>query len=164
MLNDVSGLTHDPESLEVAAAATGPVVLMHMNGTPETMQAAPVYGDVVAEVTAWLAARIAAVEAAGVARGRIIADPGIGFGKTVAHNLALLRGLEDLHALGVPLLLGASRKSLIERVAGPAAPGQRLGGSVALAIRAADAGCRWVRVHDVAETAQALGMWRAISP
>lgn len=162
MLNDVSALCHDPRSLEVAAAASGDVVLMHMQGEPQSMQQAPHYIDVEAEVGDWLAQRIAVCEAAGIARARLIADPGIGFGKTLAHNLALLRGLEGLRErLGVPLLLGASRKSVIPAIAGPAPVGRRLGGSIALALRGADAGCAWVRVHDVAETAQALAVWAA---
>jgi dihydropteroate synthase len=164
MLNDVSALTHDPESLAVAAGSGATVVLMHMAGTPETMQLAPRYDDPVAEVRDWLAGRIARCEAAGIARQRLIADPGIGFGKGLAHNLALLRGLEALHALGVPILLGASRKSLIPAIAGPAPPDQRLAGSLALALRAAEADCQWVRVHDVAETAQALALWTATRP
>lgn len=161
MLNDVSGLTHDPDSMAVAAASAVPIVLMHMAGTPETMQQAPHYDDAVVEVRDWLAGRIAACEAAGIARTRLIADPGIGFGKGLHHNLELLRSLESLHALGVPLLLGASRKSLIAGIAGPAAPDQRLAGSLALALRAAEAGWQWVRVHDVPETAQALCIWQA---
>lgn len=164
MLNDVSALTHDPDSLGVAVASDAPVVLMHMAGTPETMQQAPHYADVLAEVRAWLAARIAACEAAGIPRARLIADPGIGFGKGLQHNLALLGGLEAFHALDVPILLGASRKSLIAGIAGAAPPDQRLGGSLALAIRAAEAGCQWVRVHDVPETAQALAVWQATRP
>lgn len=164
MLNDVSALTHDPESMAVAADSDVPVVLMHMTGTPQTMQKAPHYDNVLSEVRDWLAARIAACAAAGIARERLIADPGIGFGKGLAHNLALLQGLETLHGLGVPLLLGASRKSLIPAIAGPAPPDQRLAGSLALALRGAEAGCQWLRVHDVAETAQALAVWAAARP
>lgn len=162
MLNDVSALQADPESLAVAAGSTADVVLMHMPGTPQTMQALAKYADPVAEVAAHLAQRIAACEAAGIARSRLIADPGIGFGKGLEHNLALLRGLEAFHALGVPLLLGASRKSLIPAIAGPAPVDARLAGSLALALRGAEAGVAWLRVHDVAETAQALAVWAAI--
>lgn len=162
MLNDVSALQADPDSLAVAAAGTAAVVLMHMPGNPQTMQARAHYVDVLAEVQAALAARIAAAEAAGIARHRLIADPGIGFGKGLEHNLALLRGLEALHALGVPLLLGASRKSLIPAVAGPAPVSDRLPGSLALALRGAEAGVAWLRVHDVAATVQALRLWAAI--
>lgn len=164
MINDVTALGFAPESLAVAAASGAEVVLMHMAGTPQTMQETPHYDDVVEEVLAFLAARIAAAEAAGIPRARIIADPGIGFGKGLDHNLALLRRLERFHALGVPLLVGASRKSLIPAIAGPATPEKRLGGSLALALRAAEAGAAWVRVHDVAETAQALALWDATRP
>ncbi|MFN7176978.1 MAG: dihydropteroate synthase [Thermaurantiacus sp.] len=162
MINDVTALTFAPESLSVAAESGADVVLMHMKGQPQTMQEAPAYADVVEEVVAYLAARIAAAEAAGIPRARIVADPGIGFGKGLAHNLALLRNLPRLHDLGVPLLLGASRKSLIPAIAGPAEPHDRLGGSLALALQGAAAGAAWVRVHDVAETAQALAVWSAV--
>lgn len=162
MLNDVSALQADPGSAAVAAACAAQVVLMHMPGNPRTMQGLADYADPVEEVFAALAGRIAQAEAAGIARGRLIADPGIGFGKTVAHNLALLKALERFHGLGVPLMLGASRKTLISAVAGAAEPGERLGGSLALALRGAEAGVRWVRVHDVAETRQALLLWEAI--
>jgi dihydropteroate synthase len=164
MLNDVSALQADPDSLGVAAACSAQVVLMHMPGTPETMQGLAHYADPVAEVMAQLAARIAVAEAAGIARSRIIADPGIGFGKGLSHNLAILQQLEAFHALGVPLLLGASRKSLIPAIAGPAPVTDRLAGSLALALRGAEAGVAWLRVHDVAETAQALKLWVAIRP
>jgi dihydropteroate synthase len=164
MLNDVSALRADPDSVEVAAASDAPVVLMHMPGTPQTMQALATYDDPVAEVLEALQQRIAAAEAAGIARSRIIADPGIGFGKGLGHNLAILRGLEAFHALGVPLLLGASRKSLIPAIAGPAPAGERLAGSLALALRGAQAGVAWLRVHDVAETVQALKVWAAARP
>ena len=119
MLNDVSALLADPESMAVAAATAMPVVLMHMPGNPRTMQGFASYADPVAEVIGWLAARIAACEAQGIARARLIADPGIGFGKNKAHNLAILRDLEAFHALGVPLMLAASRKSVIPAVVGP---------------------------------------------
>lgn len=164
MLNDVSALQADPQSLSVAAASTAMVVLMHMPGTPQTMQGLARYEDPVAEVRAHLEARIAACEAAGIPRARLIADPGIGFGKGLEHNIALLRGLEALHQLGVPLLLGTSRKSLIPAIAGPAPVDERLAGSLALALRGAEAGVAWVRVHDVAQTAQALAIWAATRP
>jgi dihydropteroate synthase len=162
MINDVTALSFSQASLAVAAESGAEIVLMHMAGTPRTMQAAPAYEDVLEEVFAFLAARIAAAEAAGISRARIIADPGIGFGKGLDHNLALLRGLVRLRDLGVPLLLGASRKSLIPALAGPAQPQERLGGSLALALHAADAGADWVRVHDVPETAQALAVWEVV--
>jgi dihydropteroate synthase len=160
MINDVTALTHDPGALEVAAASEVPIVLMHMQGTPQTMQVQPSYGDPVAEVRAWLDARVAACVAAGIAHRRLIRDPGIGFGKDLDHNLALLR---NLPALGSPLLLGASRKALIGRITG-AGVTSRLPGSLALALHAAAQGCAWVRVHDVAETRQALCMWDALRP
>jgi dihydropteroate synthase len=163
MINDVSALLFDPESLGVAANSDAQVVLMHHQGTPETMQANPRYADVVAEVRAFLAERVAACEAAGVARARLVVDPGIGFGKTVAHNLALLRNLSALAPEGVPLLLGASRKKLIEHLAGPADAAHRLGGSLALALHAAANGAAWVRVHDVQETMQALRVQAALA-
>jgi dihydropteroate synthase len=161
LVNDVSALTHDPAAMALVAARQCPVVLMHAQGTPETMQQAPHYSDALLDVFDWLAARIATCEAAGIARNRIIADPGIGFGKNLDHNLALLRGLTLFHGLGVPLLLGASRKALISRIAGDVAPDQRLPGSLALALHAAACGVQIVRVHDVAETVQALAVWRA---
>lgn len=162
MLNDVSALSADPDSMGVAAAASADVVLMHMPGNPRTMQTLAQYDDAAAEVRAALARRIAAAEAAGIARTRLIADPGIGFGKGVAHNLAILRQLESYRTLGVPLMLGASRKAIIPAVAGAVPPENRLAGSLALALRGAEAGVGWVRVHDVAETRQALLLWEAI--
>ncbi len=161
MLNDVSALTADPESLAAAAQSTARVVLMHMPGNPQTMQALADYRDPAAEVIAHLAARIAVAESAGIAREHLIADPGIGFGKGLEHNLAILRQLEAFHSLGVPLLLGASRKSLIPAIAGPAPVADRLPGSLALALRGAEAGVAWLRVHDVGATAQALKVWAA---
>jgi dihydropteroate synthase len=160
LVNDVSALGHDPDSLALVAERGCPVVLMHAQGTPETMQLAPHYDDVLLDVYDWLEARIAACEAAGIARCRIIVDPGICFGKNLQHNLALLRGLTLFHGLGVPLLLGASRKSLISRLAGEAPAEARLPGSLALALHAAACGVQVVRVHDVAETVQALAVWR----
>ncbi len=177
LVNDVSALGHDPAALALVAARGCPVVLMHAQGSPATMQDAPVYGDALLDVYDWLAARIAACVAAGISPTRIIADPGIGFGKTLNHNLALLRGLTLFHGLGVPLLLGASRKQLIARMAtapdgassaapdgasyADIAPAARLPGSLALALHAAACGVQIVRVHDVAETLQALAIWRS---
>ena len=161
-LNDVSALPADAASRGVAAACSADVVLMHMPGNPQTMQQLAQYDDPVAEVLAHLSDRIAAAEAAGIARGRLIADPGIGFGKGAEHNLAILRQLEDFHALGVPLLLGASRKSVIPAIVGPTPAAERLPGSLALALRGAEAGVAWLRVHDVAATRQALRVWAAI--
>jgi dihydropteroate synthase len=162
MINDVTALSFSGESLAVAAQCGVPVVLMHMAGTPQTMQAAPGYEHVVEEVLAFLETRIAAAQAAGIPRDRIIADPGIGFGKALENNLELLRNMSRFRDLGVPLLVGASRKSLIPAIAGPAPPQARLGGSLALALHAAALGAAWVRVHDVPETAQALAVWEAL--
>lgn len=161
--NDVSGLTGAPDSLATAAGLGCGVVIMHMQGEPATMQQAPCYNDVVAEVSAWLTARARAALDAGVRRERIWLDPGIGFGKTVAHNLALIAHLDRIVGLGFPVLLGASRKGMI-RALDPAAAGplDRLGGSLAIALAAARAGCAAVRVHDVRETVQALRVQDAI--
>jgi dihydropteroate synthase len=163
MWNDVTALRFAPDSPATAAELGCDVVLMHMQGEPRTMQAAPRYDDVVAEVTAFLTARAEAAIAAGVARERIWLDPGIGFGKTAAHSLALLRGLDRIVALGFPVLVGASRKSSIAKIAGDkSSENQRLGGSIAAALAAARAGAAMIRVHDVAETRQALAVAAAI--
>lgn len=162
--NDVTALRHATDSLAVAADLGCEVVLMHMQGEPRTMQAEPHYDDVVAEVAAFLAGRAQAAMAAGVARERIWLDPGIGFGKhTTGHNLPLLAGLDRIVALGFPVLLGASRKAFIGAVSGGAAADQRLGGSIAAALAGAAAGVAVVRVHDVAETVQALNVQAAIA-
>lgn len=163
MVNDVSALTHDPESLHVVAKAGCYVCLMHMKGDPKTMQDAPRYEDVFAEVYVYLENRIAACRANGIEMDRIIADPGIGFGKNLEHNLILLNRLADFESLGVPVMLAASRKRFIDAVSGGAAPDQRLGGSLAAAIAGYQRGARVFRVHDVAETAQALAVTSAIS-
>lgn len=162
LINDVSALTHDPDSLAVAAGSGARIVLMHMQGTPETMQVAPRYDDVALDVHDHLEARIAACEAAGIPRSRLIVDPGIGFGKTVAHNLALLDQLTLFHSLGVPLLVGVSRKGFIARVSVGEPPERRLGGSLAAGLRAVELGAHILRVHDVAETAQALRLIDAL--
>lgn len=149
MINDVTALTHDPESLAVAAGFDGPVCLMHMQGTPQTMQQNPVYGDVVEDVFAWLQSRIEACVQAGIDRGRIVADPGFGFGKTQAHNLALLENFGRFLDLGVPLLAGLSRKTFL----GPdQRPQDRVQASVEAAASAVSRGARILRVHDVART------------
>ncbi|MDZ4054562.1 MAG: dihydropteroate synthase [Phenylobacterium sp.] len=163
MWNDVSALGFAPDSLAAAAELGCDVVLMHMKGEPRTMQADPRYGDVVAEVSAWLAARAATAMAAGVARERIWLDPGIGFGKTAQHNLALTAHLDRLVGLGFPVLYGASRKRTIQSVDPTATdPADRLGGSLALALSAARNGAAIVRVHDVRETVQALALQTAV--
>jgi dihydropteroate synthase len=163
MINDVSALTFDERSAGVAAASGCPVVLMHHQGTPETMQKSPQYErPVLVEVYDWLEQRIAAAVAAGIDRARIVVDPGIGFGKTVQHNLQLLNGLSLLHGLGCPIMLGASRKRMIGALSGEAPADQRLPGSLALALKGADQGVQLLRVHDVPETVQALKVWRGL--
>jgi dihydropteroate synthase len=161
--NDITALRGAPDSLDTAAKLGCGMVLMHMQGEPRTMQTSPAYADVVAEVTGFLAARADAAMAAGVARDKLWLDPGIGFGKTLAHNLALLAHLDRIVALGFPVLLGVSRKSFIRRLdASAVAADDRLGGSLAGALAGAEAGCTAVRVHDVRETVQALSLWAAI--
>lgn len=162
LVNDVSALAHDPASLATAAALGCPVVLMHMKGEPATMQRDPRYADVCLEVFDALDARIAACEAAGIARERLIADPGLGFGKTFAHNVELLRGLALFHGLAVALMVGASRKGFIGWLTGEKTASARAAGSVAAALAAVRAGAQLLRVHDVRETARALAVWRAI--
>ena len=162
--NDVTALTHAPDSAAVAAELGCDVVLMHMQGGPQTMQTDPLYDDVVVEVRDWLAARAQAAMAAGVARDQIWLDPGIGFGKTAAHNLALTAHLDQLTALGFPVLYAASRKRTIEAVDPTATdPTDRLGGSLALALEGARRGAAMVRVHDVRETVQALKIQAAVA-
>jgi dihydropteroate synthase len=161
MINDVAALGYDPGALRVAAETGLPVVLMHAQGDPRTMQLDPRYDDVVLDVYDWLDARIAACEAAGIARERIVVDPGIGFGKTLDHNLALIASVGILHGLGCPILLGASRKSFIGRLCGGAPADERLAGSVAAALLGAAQGVQILRVHDVAATRQALAVWEA---
>jgi dihydropteroate synthase len=163
ILNDVSALTYDPKSLGTAVRLELPIVLMHAQGDPNTMQDDPRYDDVLLEVYDYLAARISACEAAGIPRENLIADPGIGFGKTLEHNLALLQGLTLFHALGVPLLLGASRKRFIGTLADEPEAQKRVPGSIAAALAGAARGVQVVRVHDVAETRQALAVWGAIN-
>jgi dihydropteroate synthase len=163
LVNDVSALTFDERSADVVARADCPIVLMHHQGTPETMQQAPRYDrPVLLEVYDWLEERIEAAMAAGIDRSRIIVDPGLGFGKTVQHNLQLMNGLSLLHGLGCPIMLGASRKRMIGALSGEAPADQRLPGSLALALKAADQGVQLLRVHDVPETVQALRVWRGM--
>ena len=162
VINDVSALRHDPRSLELAARARVPVVLMHASGSGDDLHAEGTYRDVVLDVFDWLKARRDAAIAAGVASEHILLDPGIGFGKGVAENLALLNALPLFHALGCPLLLGVSRKRTIGALSNEAPPHKRLGGSLALAVKAMDAGVQLLRVHDVPETVQALHVWRGL--
>ncbi len=164
MWNDVTALSHAPDSAAVAAELGCAVVLMHMKGEPRTMQADPRYDDVVGEVRDYLRGRAKAAMAAGVARERIWLDPGIGFGKTLAHNLALTARLGALVDLGFPVLYAASRKRTIQAIDATAvAATDRLGGSLALALEGARRGARMVRVHDVRETVQALKVQAAVT-
>jgi dihydropteroate synthase len=158
IINDVSALRHDPQSLDTVARLGQPAILMHAQGDPRTMQDNPSYGDVVLDVYDMLEARIAACERAGIPRSRLIVDPGIGFGKNLMHNLALLGALSIFHGLGCGVLLGASRKSFIGHLTGADAPG-RLPGSIAAALLGAAQGVQLLRVHDVAATRQALAVW-----
>ena len=162
MVNDVSALTFDPRSAETIAAAGVPIVLMHHQGDPQTMQQDPRYDDVLVEVYLWLEERIAAAEAAGIAREKILVDPGFGFGKTVAHNLELMNGLAIFHSLGCPLVVGASRKRTIGALSNEAPADKRLAGSITLALKAVEQGVQIVRVHDVFETVQSLKVWRGL--
>ena len=164
IINDVSAGRDDPAIFPLAARSGAVLVLMHMAGRPKTMQHDPHYDDVVAEVRAFLASRLAAAEAAGVAPGRLIVDPGIGFGKRSEHNLALLAGLDQLAALGRPVLVGASRKRFIGDLSGAADPADRLPGSLAACLAARRRGATIFRVHDVAATVQALRVADAIDP
>ena len=161
MMNDVAALAA-PGALEAVAKAPVAVCLMHMQGEPGTMQANPSYRDVMAEVRAYLAGRVAAAESAGIARGRIVVDPGFGFGKTLEHNLALLAGLRELRLPGVALLAGLSRKAMLGKLTGRE-PHERVHASVAAALAAVQNGAHIVRVHDVAATRDALAIWNAVN-
>jgi dihydropteroate synthase len=162
MINDVYALRRDG-ALEAAAALGVPVVLMHMQGEPRSMQDAPTYDDVVAEVHRFLAERIFAAEMSGIDKKRIVVDPGFGFGKTSAHNLLLLAQFERFTELGVPVLAGLSRKKTIGELTGRDDPRERVHGSVAAALIAAQRGARLLRVHDVAATVDALKVWNAVA-
>jgi dihydropteroate synthase len=167
IINDVTALEGDPDSLAAAAATGVPVILMHMQGEPQTMQADPRYDSAVLDIYHYLAARLEACAVAGIAPARVVVDPGIGFGKTLDHNLELIEQLAVFQGLGTAVLLGASRKSFIARLA-PAAPGQavapkqRLAGSLAAALLGLQRGAQILRVHDVAETCQAVALWQAV--
>lgn len=162
ILNDVTALQFDPAMSGIAAGAGVPVVLMHSIATPETMQDDPRYDDVLLDVYDALAARLAEAEAGGIARTRLAVDPGIGFGKTLEHNLALLRRLSLFHGLGLPVLLGASRKRFIGTLAEEAEAARRVPGSLAVALAGVAQGVQILRVHDVAETRQALRLWQSV--
>ena len=161
ILNDVSALQHDAMSLRVAAETRLPVILMHAQGDPQTMQHDPKYGNVLLDVYDALEARVESCVRAGIARERLIVDPGIGFGKTAQHNLELLAGLSLFHSLGTAVLLGASRKSFIGSLTGAVDPADRVPGSIAAALSGVMQGAQILRVHDVAATRQALTVWQA---
>lgn len=163
MVNDVTALTWDSDSLRTVAEAGVWVSLMHMQGTPQTMQRDPRYDDVALDVYDWLAARVSACEAVGIPRERIVVDPGVGFGKTVQHNLELMDRIALFQGLGCPVLLGVSRKSTIGKIGFGAAPKDRLPGSLAAELAGVQRGVQMIRVHDVAETVQALAVWEAIA-
>ncbi len=169
ILNDVTALRGDPAMAE-AALEYPEIILMHMQGTPKTMQQRPTYGDVVADVLSFFQERLGALRRLGVSEARVLLDPGIGFGKDLGHNLEILRRLEEFRVLGRPLVIGASRKSFIGRIlaasegtADPLGPEERLEGSLAVACRAAAAGASVVRVHDVRATRRALEVWAKCS-
>ncbi|MGR3323263.1 MAG: dihydropteroate synthase [Pseudooceanicola sp.] len=163
MVNDVTALRFDPEMAALVAARGVPVCLMHSVADPETMQQHARYADVVTEVHAHLAERMEAAARAGIDATRIIVDPGIGFGKAMAHNLALLNALSGLHDLGAPVLLGASRKRFIGTIGGAEDAADRMPGSVAVALHGASQGVQILRVHDTGETRQALRLWSALA-
>lgn len=161
IVNDVSALSFDPNALETIADLGAPVILMHALGDPKTMQDNPVYDDVLLDVFDYLEARVEACLRAGIARDKIVVDPGIGFGKTLEHNLALLSGLSLLHGLGLPVLIGASRKRFVGTISDVEVARERVAGSIGAALAAVSQGAQIIRVHDVAETQQALSVWQA---
>lgn len=162
LINDVAAMIHDPALGRVAAESGLPLCLMHAQGTPATMQADPRYDDVLLDVYDFLEERLAAAEATGIPRARLIADPGIGFGKTLDHNLTLLRGLSLFHGLGVPVLLGASRKRFIGTIADEPQAERRGPGTIAVTLAAVAQGIQIHRVHDTEGTRQALSLWQAV--
>jgi dihydropteroate synthase len=162
LVNDVAGFTYDAALAPLCAARGVPVCVMHAQGDPQTMQIAPRYDDVRLDVYDFLSDRVEALVTAGIARDRILVDPGIGFGKTLDHNLALLRDIALFHGLGCPILLGASRKKFIGTISDAGTADTRMAGSVSVALHGASQGVQVIRVHDVTETRQALALWRAI--
>ena len=162
MINDISALLYDDRAVEVAKAKDVPVVLMHAPSQSSDPHKDGDYGDVVTDVFDWLEARVDAVEAAGISRNRILVDPGIGFGKSLAENLAIINNLGIYHGLGCVILFGASRKRMIGALSNEAPVEARLGGSVFLAMKAVEQGAHIVRVHDAAETVQAIQVWRGL--
>ncbi len=163
IINDVTALTGDPDSMAAVAESGAPVILMHMQGEPRTMQAAPDYQDAPLDVYDHLAGRIEACVAAGIARDRITVDPGIGFGKTVDHNAEILRHTALFHGLGCPLLIGVSRKSFIGVLSAGEPAKERLAGSLAAGLVALSQGAQMLRMHDVAQTRQAVKVWRNVT-
>ena len=161
IVNDVSGFTFDPDLAPLCAARGVPVCVMHAQGDPQTMQDNPTYDDVLLDVFDFLAERIETLQAEGISKDQIIADPGIGFGKTLDHNLALLNRISLFHSLGVPILLGASRKRFIGTIGNAPEASARAPGSVAVALAAIAQGVQIIRAHDVADHAQAIALWRA---
>ena len=162
IINDISALTHDVESLNVIAGAQIPVILMHMQGTPTTMQDNPKYENIIQEICDYLDERIKLCESMGIARHMIAIDPGIGFGKTLEDNLKMLNNIDKFQSLGCAVLLGASRKSFIEKICPHTPADERLAGSLAAAIKGLEAGVKIFRVHDVAQTKQAFAVWQAM--
>lgn len=162
LVNDVSGFTYDPMLAHFCLRQGLPVCVMHAQGDPETMQEDPRYDDVLLDVYDFLAAQVSMLEDLGIPRDQIVVDPGIGFGKRIEHNLAILNGISIFHGIGCPILLGASRKGFIGRISGANPASQRAPGSIAVALSAVAQGVQFLRVHDVAETAQALALWQAV--
>lgn len=163
LVNDVAALAYDAPLAGLVAHRGVPVCLMHHQGTPETMQDAPRYDNVLLDVYDWLEERLAIAEAEGIPRDRVILDPGIGFGKTAAHNLALIRGLSLFHGFGCPILLGVSRKRFIGSIGGAEAPAARMPGTLVVTLAGVAQGVQVHRVHDVAELAQGLRLWQAVT-
>lgn len=160
-INDISALSHDKRSLDVAAEAKVPIFLMHMQGTPQTMQKKPSYNNVVEDIFQYLQQRIKVCETWRIETKMLVCDPGIGFGKTVEDNVAILRNIKRFHDLGVPVMLGASRKSFLEKIYGPAKPEERVSGSISVALWGLSQGVQVYRVHDVRETVDAFENFRA---
>ena len=163
IINDISALTYDPESITVAAGCDLPIVAMHSQGTPQDMQLNPQYDSIVTDIIEYFEDQVNRYKTYRIDEKRIVIDPGIGFGKTLEHNLQILGNIKEICDIGVPVLLGTSRKSFIEKIDTSADESQRIGGSLSSALWGVSQGCAMVRVHDVRETAQALKIYRAIS-
>ena len=163
LLNDVSALSFDAQMADTAAKTGAPICLMHAQGDPKTMQDDPSYDNVLLDVYDYLAARVSAAEQAGIDRSKIIVDPGIGFGKTAAHNLALIQGLSLFHGIGCPILLGVSRKRFIGTIADEPQADKRASGSIAIALHGLMQGVQIIRAHDIEEHAQAFALWHAVN-